>query len=242
MPGTNATTWLSYDGDHPLGGRLGTRWKLFLDASARRAEGPGGFGEWQQVEALVGGTVALTRRLSVSAGPAIVRTYAYGERPLPGPEPERRVWEQLQWAWRAGPFTGTFRGRVEHRWIAHSEPTAGLTAISSAADGRAWRYTARAVPELRATLPLGRPGAGNAREATGRWYATTALEGFGRLTGGERYIEQTRETVALGRHVSATTRVELGYLHQSLYDAPGQMRERSHTALLVVRSAVPLSR
>lgn len=236
---TNGTAWLSYDGDHPFGGRLGTQWKLFLDASARRAEAPGGLGEWQQIEALVGGTVALTPRLSLSAGPALVRTYAYGERPLPGPEPERRVWEQLQWAWTAGPLTGSVRGRVEHRWIAHSELATGA---ASSAGGRTWRYTARAVPELRATLPLGPAGGGPARAAGARWYATAALEGFGRLTGGRRYVEQTRETAALGRRVSATTRVELGYMHQTLYDAPRRPRERNHTALLVVRSAVPLIR
>lgn len=230
---TNATAWLSYDGDHPLGGR----WKLFLDASARRAEGPGGLGEWQQLEALVGGTVALTPRLTLSAGPGFVRTYAYGDRPLPGPEPERRVWEQLQWVWRAGRLTGSVRGRVEHRWIAHSEPAAGPADASSRTDPRTWRYTARAVPELRATLPLGRSDAGG---AGGRRYTTVALEGFGRLTGGRRYVEQMRETVALGCRVSATTRVELGYLHQTLYDAPRRARETNHTALVVVRSAVPL--
>lgn len=240
---TNAAAWLSYDGDHPFGGRLGTRWKLTLDASARRAEGPGGLGEWQQLEALVGGTVALTPRFSLSAGPGSVHTYAYGERPLPGPEPERRMWEQLQWAWAAGPLTGSVRGRVEHRWIAHSEPTAGTTGPAApAAGGRTWRYTARAVPELRATLPLGQAAGGTARSDGTRWYATAALESFGRLAGGRRSVEQTRETAALGRRVSATTRVELGYLHQTLYDEPRPPRERNHTALLGVRSAVPLSR
>lgn len=234
-PATNAAAWLSYDGDHPLGGRLGTRWKLFLDAAARRAEGPGGLGEWQQVEALVGGTVALTPRLSLSAGPGIVHTYVYGERPLPGPEPERRVWEQLQWAWAAGPLTGSVRGRVEHRWISHSESEAGRP-------GRAWQYTARAVPEVRATLPLRAAGAKTAGAGGARWYATAALEGFSRLAGGRRSVEQTRETAALGRRVGATTRVEMGYMHQTLYDAPRPPRERNHTALLVLRSAVPLRR
>lgn len=218
LPAVNAAAWFAYDGDHPLSRRL----KLFFDASLRRAGEPAGVGTWQQMEALAGLSLAATPRWTVAAGAGAVRTYAYGERPMPGAEPERRLWSQVQWSGAAVGSMLALRTRVEHRWIAHSERDAIRAKLLP--DRR--QYTARIVPEVRVTMPVSR----------GRWYVTGAAEVFGRVIPREPYVEQLRESAAVGYRVGHATRVEAGYLHQTLRSRT-QSDERNHAVLLVLRSA-----
>jgi hypothetical protein len=217
-PAVNAAAWFAYDGDHPLGRRL----KFFFDASLRRAGEPAGVGAWQQMEALAGLSLAATSRWTVAAGAGAVRTYAYGERPMAGAEPERRLWSQVQWSGSAVGSTLALRTRVEHRWIAHSERVA--TGAQPFPDR--WQYTARIVPEARVLVPVGR----------GPWYVTGAAEVFGRVFPREPYVEQMRESTAIGYRIGHATRVEVGYLHQTLR-SPTQSDERNHAVLLILRSA-----
>lgn len=217
-PAVNAAAWLAFDGDHPLNRRL----KFFLDGSLRQAGEPAGVGSWQQIEALAGLSLAATSRWTVAAGAGAVRTYAYGKRPMPGAEPERRLWTQVQWSGAAAGSTLALRTRLEHRWIAHSE----RDAMSANPRPARWQYAARIVPEVRVTRPVGR----------GPWYLTGAAEVFGRLVPRAPYVEQMRESAAVGYRVGHATRVEVGYLHQTLRSRT-QSDERNHALLLVLRSA-----
>lgn len=215
-PAINAAAWLAYDGDHPLSSRL----KLFFDASLRRAGAPAGVGQWQQTEALAGLSLAATSRWTVTAGAGAVRTYAYGERPMPGAEPEQRLWSQLQWSGAAVGSTLALRTRLEHRWIKHSEAMGRRPLL----DRR--QYTARIVPEVRVSVPIGQ----------GPWYVTGAAEVFHRVLPQEPFVEQMRESAAVGYRVGPASRIEAGYLHQTLRFRT-QSDERNHALHVVLRSA-----
>lgn len=217
-PAVNAAAWLAFDGDHPLSRRL----KLFLDGSLRRAGEPAGVGAWQQMEALAGLSLAATSRWTVAAGAGAVRTYAYGKRPMPGTEPERRLWTQMQWSGAAVGSMLALRTRLEHRWIAHSE----RDAMNANPRTDRWQCAARIVPEVRVTMPVG----------GGPWYVTGAAEAFGRVRPREPYVEQMRESAAVGYRVGHATRVEAGYVHQTLRSRT-QSDERNHAVLVVLRSA-----
>lgn len=223
---TNAVTWFTYGGEHPLTRRL----RLVLDETVRRADG---VRVWQQLEASQGVTYVVRDGIELTSGYAYIATFPYGDLPVPARRPEHRLWEEVELARRTGRVAWESRTRVEHRWIGSPD-----MALSTIADDR-WREATRLRQRLGATIPLLGAGTGDA------WYLAPNVEAFLRVApdaGVGGFLEETRTAVALGSRVGRHTRIEVGYLYQLARRAAGREQERNHALLLALRSDVPFSR
>lgn len=59
----------------------------------------------------------LYQELDLSLGYTLVKTYPYGEFPLPSTVTEHNIWEQILFKGKIADVTHSHRWRVEHRWI-----------------------------------------------------------------------------------------------------------------------------
>jgi hypothetical protein len=217
---SNGHLWLNYVGDHPLGD---SRWGIHLESQLRRAELGG---DWQQLLLRPGINYTLNPNVSFSAGYAWVNTWPYGEYPVRHEFPEHRLWEQASFTHQALGLEWTHRFRLEQRRIAEMVVSDGNWSVGN------WRYENRLRYMLRTTVPL---------SSDKNWYLALWDEvffNFGSNVSGNHF-DQNRFFVGVGRKLSATTRVELGLLEQSLQRRGGQIWEHNHTVAVWLISKWP---
>jgi hypothetical protein len=221
---SNGNLWLNYVGDHPLGEGP---WGLHLESQVRRAD----LGEdWQQLLLRPGINYQISPTLSVSAGWAYVKTWPYGDYPVAHAFPEQRAWQQVQHSFQALGLSWTQRLRLEQRWLGEMEQRA-----DDDWEVGNWRYENRLRYFLRTALPL---------VESGKTYLVLWDELFfnfgGNVSGND--FDQNRAFLGVGRDLGGDTRLEIGFLEQTLRRRGGQIREDNHTIAVWLLSKWPFGR
>lgn len=207
----NVNAWLMYFGDHPIGG---SRFSLHVEGQARRADA--GL-SWQQLLLRTAGNVQITPALLVTGGYGFVRTHRYGDHPVRAQFDEHRTYEQVQYTKRLGGLDWQNRLRLEQRHIL----------------GTSARYENRVRYMLRTNLPV--PGLDR------RYYLGVSNEvffNFGRQVA-ENTFDQNRAYIALGRQLPHQSRVEVGFMEQTVQQRSGLVFEHNHTLQVALYSRAP---
>lgn len=217
---SNQNLWLNYVGDHPLGN---SPWGLHLESQFRRAD----HGEnWQQLLLRPGINYTISPSITLSAGYAWVNTYTYGDIPVAHDFPEHRLWQQVVFNHKALGLDWTHRVRLEQRRIGEMLQQNGEWDVAN------WRYENRFRYMLRTTLPL---------SSDKKWYLALWDELF--LNFGSNvslnYFDQNRIFIGLGRKLSDTTRLEIGFMEQTVQRRGGMVWENNHTISVWLMSKWP---
>ena len=219
---SNGHLWVNYVGDHPLGS---TKWGIHLEAQIRRSDYGG---DWQQLLIRPGINYTLNPHVTLSGGYARVTTYPYGDYPAVDDFPENRFWEQVAVTHKALGLEWTHRFRLEQRLIGE------LARYEEDGDYHVkdWRYENRIRYMLRTTIPI---------TADKKWYVPVWDEVFVNFGGNVKrnYFDQNRAFVGIGRKLTDSTRLEVGFMEQTLQRRGGQIWENNHTVTVWLISKWP---
>ena len=216
---SNDNLWLNYVGDHLF--YTGSKWGLHLESQFRRAD----MGEhWQQLLLRPGINYTISPALTVSAGYAWVETHPYGDIPVAAEFPEHRFWEQVAYNHKAFGLEWTHRLRLEQRRIGEVNP--------ATQDVTNWRYENRIRYMLRTTIPL---------SDDKKWYLALWDEVFFNFGSNVsmNYLDQNRAFIGLGRQLTPTTKLEIGFMEQTVQRRGGVVWENNHTAAVWLMSKWP---
>lgn len=211
---TNQNAWLMYFGNHKLTDRFG----VHAEIQWRRHDG---LSENQQMLLRGGVDYYLKNNARFTAGYGFIKTYPYGEFGGPEAFPEHRAWQQFLTTQSLGKLKLAHRYRLEQRWI-------GNAATGEMSNGR---YENRVRYMAKATLTL-----------TEAWqhpmFAAVYDEifvNFGKEVA-FNIFDQNRLYGALGFTLSASLKLEVGYLYQlvqlrslDLQGTPRNRIENNHT-------------
>lgn len=218
----NLHAWMVYAGDHQFAGR----WGVHLEGQWRRHDAgvrP------QQLLLRPAINYQLKRDVALSAGYAYVTTHRYGEYPVQAAFPEHRLHQQATVQHRSGVVEFLHRLRNEQRWL-------GQRVLSTAGDtgDRTWRYQNRFRYMLRLVVPLKRQP----------WYFASSNELFLNYapTREARTFDQNRAFAGIGRLVGRDTRVEAGYMQQTLLQRNAKVLELNHTIQIAIFSRLSFRR
>ena len=207
-------------GDHPVG----NRWGAHLEVQWRRS----GILEPQQLLLRPAVNFRINPSLELSSGYAYIATSRYGEVPAPNPFPEHRLHQQFIIQDRVGKATLLHRTRLEERWIAVRTrlPDGSLRTED-------WRYQNRLRYLLRGVVPV-----------NSDWYIAASNEIYLNLppAHGAKFFDQNRAFAGIGRTIARATRLEVGYLQQTLLQRNARVLEFNHTAQVTIFSNLPFRR
>lgn len=207
--------WAGAFVDQPVTARTA----LWFDGSWRRMD----FGaEPQQLLVRPGVQVTLAPGVRVAAGYAWIATQPYGSLPIATPTREHRTWQQLTVAHRAGVFSVSHRYRLEQRWTHPLLIVSGTDARDAGPTTyqNRLRYMPRAQANLGSVAIGGRPVIGYV------WDELLMPLGGPAQT---FTIGQNRASAGVGVPLSATARVEIGYMNLYNAFAPRRANEINHT-------------
>ncbi len=205
----NFNGWYIYSGDHPVKGKFG----VHLEGQLRRNNLITRGQQWQVRPAL---NYHVKPGIMVSSGYAFTATYRYGGLPADYPFNEHRLYQQLSVKKKISKSTVENRFRLEQRWL--ERKNGGETS---------WKYQDRFRYFIKGSIPI-----------KGKWYLASYNEIFinGRRATGAKLFDQNRAYAALGATLNKTTRVEVGYMQQTLSRFNGRAFEYNHTLALALFS------
>jgi len=220
----NANGWYMYFGDHPI---AKTRWGIHLEGQWRRAD----LGlKWQQLLLRPGVNFQLNKKVALTGGYGFVETHRYGDFPVAAAFPEHRFFEQATITQRFKKLDFQNRLRLEQR---------NIGVMTKQADGEfartAWRYENRFRYMLRTNIPL--------KFAGGKYYVglyDEILYNFGKNVA-KNVFDQNRAYAALGRTLGHETKLEVGYLEQTVQHRDGIVFEHNHTLQIAIYSKLPFN-
>jgi hypothetical protein len=210
----NAHGWFMYFGDHPLGK---SQWGLHLEGQWRRHDV---VAKWQQLLLRPAVNYQVSKNVMLTGGYAFVETYRYGDFPARQRFPENRIWQQALITTRFRGQDWQHRLRLEQRFFG----------------GYAARYENRFRYLLRTSIPL--PFA-NRKYYLGLY--DEIMYNFGRDVA-FNVFDQNRAYVALGRSIARDTRLEIGFLEQTIQQRNGRVFEHNHTLQVAIYSKLPFGR
>jgi hypothetical protein len=195
----NTLGWMVYSGDH----KLSEKWTLHTEYQLRRVKL---LGAQQQHLARLGLGRQLTDRVQVSGGYTYFQTHEYGGYPtVTGrPQPEHRLYQDVELSDAVGRLQFSQRLRLEQRWL-------GQRADEGTGNVQDWEYQHRIRYQLEGSFPLQGPTIDD-----GEWYLTAFDElfiGFGRNVG-NNVFNQNRLSSGVGYQFSDHAKIELNYLNQ----------------------------
>ncbi|OIN60495.1 hypothetical protein BLX24_04015 [Arsenicibacter rosenii] len=167
---------------------------------------------WQQSLARAGIQYSLTDHIKTSAGYTLLLGFPYGRFPESEagvPNPEHRMYQDIDLEQTTGRLQLTHRFRLEQRWMSTWPDTGGDQSPG-------WQYQNRARYRIRGALPLGQPTMDEAN-----WYLTAYDElfiGFGPNVQLDIF-DQNRIFLGLGYRFSPSFRLEAGFLNQVVQHA-----------------------
>ncbi len=221
---SNAHLWLNYVGDHPIGDRP---WGLHLESQFRRADFGG---SWQQILIRPGINYTFSPAWSASLGYAYVDTFRYGDYPALDSFPEHRIWEQVSYTHKALRLEWQHRVRLEQRFIGElGDDGRGGYEVENRRYENRFRYM------LRTTIPL------TADEKTYLALWDEVFFNFGSNVSGNHF-DQNRAFIGIGRKLTATSRLEVGWLEQTLQRRGGTIWENNHTLAVWFMSKWPFGK
>ncbi len=218
---SNNNIWLNYVGDHPLGDGP---WGVHLESQIRRAE----MGEdWQQLLLRTGINYTLNPNWTFTAGYAWIQTYKYGEFPAAADFPENRFYEQAAFTHKGFGLEWTHRFRLEQRLI--GEVDVATDEVTN------WRYENRFRYMLRTSIPL---------SSDKKWYLPIWDEVFFNFGNNvsKNYFDQNRAFIGIGRQLTSSTKLEVGFMEQTLQRRGGEIWENNHTISVWLISKWPFGR
>lgn len=209
--------WAMYFGNH----RISQKWGLHTEYQWRRNDG---FKYWAQSLVRVGLDYRLRDNVTITAGYGYIKTFPYGEQPLPTTVTENRAWEQLTLTHHSGRAFFNHRYRLEQRWVSNMKPAQDGTYYQ---DGSI--YTNRARYKFTLNLPLNK-----AKMEKGVLFASVYDEPFISFGKNVQYnvFDQNRIYGALGYQFHALGNIQLGYLNQIVIKPGGNKQEVNHTLQL----------
>lgn len=217
----NYNLWANYVGDHPL---FGGPWGLHLEIQNRREDWGD---EWQQLLIRPGINYTLSPTLSVSAGYGYVKTYPYGELPVPHEFDEHRIWEQVLYKMNVLGLEWQHRLRLEQRWIEEQSKITYNTVN--------WRGENRVRYMLRTSIPI---------TEDKKTYIAVWDEVFLSFGGNilKNNFDQNRAFLGIGRKLTPSTRLEVGFMEQTIQRRGGDKWEANHTASIWLLSNWPFGK
>ena len=222
---SNHNAWFMYFGDHPI---LKSRWGVHLEGQWRRAHLGA---RWQQLLLRPAVNFQLNKKVLLTGGYAFVETHPYGDFPARANFPEHRFFEQALIAHRIGGLDVQNRLRFEQRNIGQLERQQdGVFRRGS------WRYENRFRHMRRANSPL--PFANRAYYIG--LYDEVFLN-FGKNVA-NNVFDQNRAYAALGRKIARETRIEVGFMEQTLQQRSGLVFEHNHTLQIAIYCKLPFGR
>lgn len=221
----NANGWYMYFGDHPI---VKTRWGIHLEGQWRRAD----LGlKWQQLLVRPGVNFQLNKKVALTGGYGFIQTHRYGDFPVPAGFSEHRFFEQATITQRFKNLDFQNRLRFEQR---------NIGVMTKLPDGdfqrTAWRYENRFRYQLRTNIPL--------KFAGGKYYLGLYNEimfNYG-INVAKNVFDQNRAYVALGRNLGHETRLEIGFMEQTVQHRDGAVFEHNHTLQIAIYSKYPFHR
>ncbi len=218
----NAHGWYMYFGDHPI---AKSKWGVHLEGQWRRHD----LGlSWQQLLLRPGVNYQLTKNILLTGGYGFIETYRYGDFPFRAAFPEHRIFEQVQITPRFLSLDWQNRLRFEQRHLGvMTEQPDGTFRRAS------WRYENRFRYMLRTNVPL--------PFADKKYYLGLYNEimfDYGKNVA-FNVFDQNRAYVALGRTVARETRLEVGFMEQTIQQRSGQVFEHNHTLQVAIYSRFP---
>ncbi len=219
---SNLNGWFMYFGDHPIS----PKWGVHLEGQWRRNDV---INRWQQLLLRPAINLEVNPNLVLTGGYAYVKSYPYGDFPARDSFPEQRIFQQLLLKHRLGRVDVQHRYRLEQRFIGQVLRSAiGSPAVDS------WRYQNRFRYFVKAAVPLS-----DSKES--QWYLGFYDEVFLHFApnSGASVFDQNRAYAALGRKLSRTERIEVGYMNQTLIHRSGRVQETNHTLQVSFFSVAP---
>jgi hypothetical protein len=220
----NANAWYMYFGDHPI---AKTRWGVHLEGQWRRAD----LGlKWQQLLVRSGVNFQLNSKVALTGGYGFIETHGYGGFRIPAAFPEHRFFEQATITQRFAKLDFQNRLRFEQRnlGVMAKQPGGDFERIG-------WRYENRFRYMLRTNIPLKAWG--------GKYYVglyDEVLFNYGKNVA-RNVFDQNRAYAALGRNLSHQTRIEAGYMEQTVQHRDGLVFEHNHTLQIAIFSKLPFN-
>lgn len=210
----NANGWYMYFGDHSFGK---SRFGAHLEGQWRRAN----LGlTWQQLLLRPALNYQLNKKVMLTGGYGFVDTFRYGDYPARQRFPEHRTFEQAQITQKFLGLDWNNRLRLEQRHIL----------------GSAARYENRFRYMLRTSIPL--------KWDQKRYYIGLYDEVFYNFGQNVAYnvFDQNRAYVALGRNMGHQTKLEVGFMEQTVQHRDGRVFEHNHTLQVAIYSKLPFGR
>lgn len=220
---SNGHVWMGYVGDHPIGDGP---WGLHLDGVVRRSDI---LEDWQQWMVRPGINYTVSPTITLSAGWAYAKTYPYGDYPVVFDFPEHRAWEQVTYNAKFLGLEWQHRLRLEQRWIGEMERDGNDWNVEN------WRYENRIRYMLRTTIPL------TENKKTYLALSEEVFVNFGANVSGN-FFDQNRIFIGIGRKLSEHTRLEMGFLEQTLQRRGGGIWENNHTFTINLISRWPFKK
>lgn len=219
----NANGWYMYFGDHPI---AKSRWGLHLEGQWRRAD----LGlKWQQLLIRPGINYQLNKKVALTGGYGFIQTHGYGDFPLPATAPEHRVFEQATITQRFKKLDWQNRLRFEQRNIGvMTKQPDGTFARSD------WRYENRFRYMLRTNVPLSKDG----KIYIGLY--NEVMFNYGKNVA-KNVFDQNRAYAALGRDLGHATKLEVGFMEQTVQQRSGLVFEHNHTLQVAIYSKLPFN-
>lgn len=215
----NLHGWWSYAGDHPLGN---SKWGLHLETQVRRHNVAT---QWQQLLIRPAVNYSIKPNVMVSAGYGYIATSRYGDYPVAVPFPEHRFYEQLQITEKLGRVGVVHRLRLEQRELGE------LRVLPNGdREHTRWRHENRLRYMYRVLIPI-----------QGRWSIAIydeVLINFGKNVA-NNVFDQNRLYGAIGYNLPKKSRLEVGYLEQTLQQRNGRVFENNHTIMVTIFSGMP---
>lgn len=215
----NPNGWWNYFGDHPIGD---TKWGIHLEGQWRRNNIAA---NWQQLLLRPAVNYSVHPNITFTAGYGFIATMRYGDNPFPYPFPEHRFFEQVQVTNRVGRVSMAHRYRLEQRELGELNIAPDGTRTHSR-----WRHENRFRYMYRVMVPI-----------KGKWGVALYDEfflNFGKNVA-KNVFDQNRAYGAITYNLPKKSRLEAGFMEQTLQQRNGIIIENNHTLMVSIYSALP---
>jgi hypothetical protein len=220
----NANAWFMYFGDHPI--NKTSKWGIHLEGQWRRTNMGAA---WQQLLLRPGVNYQLTKKIALTGGYGFVETYRYGDYPAVHKFPEHRFFEQVSITQRFLKLDWQNRLRFEQRNIGVEAKVPPVTGNYETVD---YRYENRFRYMLRTNIPLTKDN----KNYIGVYDEIMFNYGHNVL---HNVFDQNRAYIAYGRDLGHATKIELGFMEQTVQHRDGLVYEHNHTLQVAIYSKYP---